>query len=96
MKVILNGKLITALLNKTKIMDNRKTAMQELLDNLEAIDIKVPIGVKQIFLEKEKEQITDAFYSGHEDRDLFKHGDDYYNKMYEKKWLARYSIFRRS
>ena len=65
-------------------MDNRKTAMQELFDNLESIDIKVPIGVKQIFLEKEKEQIADTFYSGYEDRDLFKHGDDYYNKMYEK------------
>ena len=38
-------------------MKNRKTAMQELFDNLEAIDIKVPIGVKQIFLEKEKEQM---------------------------------------
>lgn len=65
-------------------MENRKTAMQELLDNLEAIDIKVPIGVKQIFLEKEKKQIADAFYSGYEDRDLFQHGDDYYNKMYER------------
>jgi hypothetical protein len=38
-------------------MKNRKTAMQELFDNLEAIDIKVPIGVKQIFLDKEKEQM---------------------------------------
>ena len=65
-------------------MENRKTSMQELFDNLEAIDIKVPIGVKQIFLEKEKEQIAETFYSGHEDRDLFKHGDDYYNKMYER------------
>jgi hypothetical protein len=64
-------------------MENRKTSMQELFDNLEAIDIKVPIGVKQIFLEKEREQISDAFYSGYEDRDLFQHGHDYYNKMYE-------------
>jgi len=38
-------------------MKNRKTAMQELFDNLEAIDIKVPVGVKQIFLEKEKKQM---------------------------------------
>ena len=67
-----------------KIMENRKTAMQELLDNLESIDIKVPIGVKQIFLEKEKEQIKDAFYSGYEDRDKFKHSDDYYNENYGK------------
>jgi hypothetical protein len=65
-------------------MENRKTAMQELLDNLQAIDIAVPIGVKEIFLEKEKQQIEDAFYSGYEDRDLFKHGNDYYNKMYEQ------------
>ena len=63
-------------------MENRKTSMQELFDNLQAIDIAVPIGVKQIFLEKEKEQITDAFYSGYEDRDLFQHGQDYYNKIY--------------
>lgn len=63
--------------------------MQELFDNLEAIDIHVPSGVKKIFLEKEKEQIADAFYSGHEDRDLFKHGDDYYDKMYERsEWLG--------
>jgi hypothetical protein len=65
-------------------MENRKTSMQELFNNLEEIDIKVPIGVKQIFLEKEKEQIADAFYSGYEDRDLFQHGHDYYNKMYER------------
>lgn len=32
------------------------TAMQELFNNLESIDIKVPVGVKQIFLEKEKQQ----------------------------------------
>jgi hypothetical protein len=65
-------------------MDNRKTAMQELFHNLEAIDIKVPIGVKQIFLQKEREQIAEIFYSGYEDRDLFKHGYDYYDKMYER------------
>jgi len=65
-------------------MKNRKTAMQELFDNLEAIDIVVPIGVKQIFLEKEKEQIADAFYFSYEDRDLFHYGHDYYNKIYGK------------
>jgi len=70
-------------INKTKIMENTKTAMQELFNNLESIDIKVPIGVKKIFLEKEKEQIAEAFYSGYEDRDLFQHGHDYYNKMYK-------------
>jgi hypothetical protein len=65
-------------------MENRKTSMQELFDNLEAIDIKVPIGVKKIFLEKEKEQIAEVFYSGYEDRDLFQNGHDYYNKIYER------------
>ena len=48
----------------TKPMDNRQTAMQELFDNLESIDIKVPIGVKKIFLEKEKQQIKDAYDEG--------------------------------
>ena len=43
-------------------MENRKTAMQELFDNLEAIDITVPTGIKQIFLEKEKQQIMNAVY----------------------------------
>jgi len=37
-------------------LENRQTAMQELFDNLETIDIAVPTGVKQIFLEKEKQQ----------------------------------------
>ena len=58
--------------------------MQELFDNLESIDIKVPIGVKKVFLDKEEEQIADAFYSGYEDSDLFQHGHDYYNKTYER------------
>ena len=34
--------------------------MQVLFDNLQAIDITVPIGVKEIFLKKEKQQIKDA------------------------------------
>ena len=65
-------------------MENKKTSMQELFNNLESIDIKVPIGVKKVFLDKEEEQIADAFYSGYEDRDLFQHGHDYYNKTYGK------------
>ena len=65
-------------------MANRKTSMQELFDNLEAIDIDVTNGIKLILLEKEKEQIKEAFYSGYEDKDLFKHSDDYYDKIYEK------------
>ena len=55
-------------------MENKKTSMQELFDNLESIDIKVPIGVKKVFLDKEEEQIADAFYSGYEDRICFNMG----------------------
>jgi hypothetical protein len=43
-----------------------KTAMQELIDNLESIDINIPNGVKLIFIEKEKEQIQKAFSDGQE------------------------------
>ena len=76
--------------DKTALVENifhqglKKTSMQELFNNLESIDIKVPIGVKKVFLDKEEEQIADAFYSGYEDRDLFQHGHDYYNKTYGK------------
>jgi hypothetical protein len=76
--------------DKTALVENifhqglKKTSMQELFNNLESIDIKVPIGVKKVFLDKEEEQIADAFYSGYEDSDLFQHGHDYYNKTYGK------------
>ena len=63
-------------------MKNRKTAMQELLDNLEALDIVVPIGVKQIFLEKEKEQIMDAHRRV--SVGLYTEAEGYYNKTYGK------------
>lgn len=38
--------------------------MQELMNNLESIGINVPNGVKLIFLEKEKDQIANAFDNG--------------------------------
>ena len=38
--------------------------MQEFIDNLKSIDIKVPNGVKLIFIEKEKEQIVNAYSDG--------------------------------
>ena len=44
-----------------------KTAMQELIDNLESIDINVPNGVKLIFIEKEKEQIMKANMDGYKE-----------------------------
>ena len=66
-----------------KIMENRKTAMQELFDNLESIDITIPIGVKKIFLEKEKEQIIDAYKYGNQSDVYFK-PEQYYNNEYGK------------
>ena len=41
-----------------------QTAMQKLLTNLESIDIKIPQGIKDIYLQMEKEQIVEAFYEG--------------------------------
>ena len=65
-------------------MENRKTAMQELFDNLESIDIKVPIGVKKIFLEKEKAQIINTFKGAqvlHTMNDQMR-GEQYFNEIY--------------
>ena len=72
-----------------KPMENRKTAMQELFDNLEAIDITVTSGVKKIFLEKEKVMIIDAYKEGCFDNILDEKTDkaraeDYYNKTFKK------------
>ena len=67
-------------------MENRKTAMQELFDNLESIDVKVPTGVKQIFFEKEKEQIINTFKQAqvlHAINDQIR-GEQYYNNAYGK------------
>lgn len=69
-----------------KIMENRKTAMQELFDNLESIDIKVPIGVKKIFLEKEKEWIINTFKEAqvlHAMNNQMR-GEQYYMETYGK------------
>ena len=66
--------------------------MQELFDNLEAIDIKVPIGVKSIFLEKEKKQIIEAFDSARNIQDSdeisitydWVSSENYYNETYNQ------------
>jgi hypothetical protein len=66
-------------------MESRKTVMQELFDNLESIDVKVPIGVKEIFLEKEKEQIINTFRGAqvlHAVNDETR-AEQYYNKTYK-------------
>ena len=78
-------------------MENRKTAMQQLLNQLKEERHNLPMDIEwdrcyqaiefviqNTYLLIEKEQIIDAFYSGYEDRDLFKHSDDYYNKKYGK------------
>ena len=41
-----------------------QTAMQKLLTNLESIDIKIPQGIKDIYLQMEKEQISKAWDDG--------------------------------
>ena len=72
----------------TKLMENRKTAMQELFDNLEAIDIIVPIGVKQIFIKKEKEQIIEANFEGQANQDEgypIQISEQYYNEQFKNK-----------
>ena len=56
--------------------------MQELIDNLESIDINIPNGVKLIFLEKEKEQIIEAFEQGIEFA-FPTNGSYYYNQTYK-------------
>jgi len=60
-----------------------KTAMQELIDNLESIDINVPNGVKLIFLGKEKEQICNAYTDGLEGPYIG--AEQYYNQTYNTK-----------
>jgi hypothetical protein len=54
-----------------KPVENRKTAMQELFDNLEAIDIIIPNGVKKIFLEKDKDQMRKTYSQGWTTRERF-------------------------
>lgn len=65
-------------------MQSNKTAMQELIDNLESIDINVPNGVKLIFIEKEKEQIMDAFLNGKVNHSKL-WSEEYYNQTYQPK-----------
>jgi hypothetical protein len=59
-----------------------KTAMQELIDNLESIDINVPNGVKLIFIEKEKQQIINACWYGHDIKHEYFNPIHYIDKTY--------------
>ena len=59
--------------------------MQELIDNLESIDINVPNGVKLIFIEKEKQQIIDAYYGNIDGVFGYREeGEQYYNQTYNQ------------
>ena len=68
-----------------KPMENKKqTAVDWLIEQLTpsiSLQQKHIDDLKTQAKEMEKEQIKDAFYSGYEDRDKFKHSDDYYDKM---------------
>lgn len=62
-----------------------KTAMQELIEYLEANDRKFTYTYKKAIelLEKEKEQIIDAFEIGHKDGHYIK-SNDFYNNLYNQ------------
>lgn len=70
-------------------MENNKTSMQELFDNLQAINISIPNGVKKIFLEKEKEQVIEAFNRGMLnsvdwfDDGIIEEAEQYYKETYK-------------
>lgn len=65
--------------------------MQQLIERLEEEDINVPFLIKSVYLEKEKEQIIDAFNYGYycasdgtsDEFDL--KGRRYYEKFYQNK-----------
>ena len=65
-----------------------KTAVGWLIEQIDNKDMgEIPMWIYDFCYdakEMEKEQIKDAFYSGYEDSDKFKHSDDYYDKMYER------------
>ena len=59
--------------------------MQELIERLEDEDINVPYLIKSVFLEKEKEQIADAFRNGSTSSMLGGgHWTQYYNQTYNQ------------
>jgi hypothetical protein len=61
-----------------------KTAMQQLIERLEEEDINVPFLIKSVYLEKEKQQIIEAygrsicmFYESEQP-------EEYYNETYNQ------------
>jgi predicted Zn-dependent peptidase len=57
-----------------------KTAMQELM---EWLDDSIPVPIKEKYIEKEKEQIIDAFEIGYKDGHYTK-SNDFYNNLYNQ------------
>ena len=57
-----------------------KTAMQELM---EWLDDSIPVSIKEKYIEKEKEQIIDAFEIGYKDGHYTK-SNDFYNNLYNQ------------
>ncbi len=64
----------------------QRTAMQTLFTNLESIDIKVPQGIKDVYLQIEKEQIMKAVYDsmGTNFDPNMGRAELYYNETYGK------------
>lgn len=61
-----------------------KTAMQELIELIEKGETRLDLieNHKQIWLEKEKEQIENAYMDGNHIKDEFYNPKEYYNKTY--------------
>jgi hypothetical protein len=57
-----------------------KTAMQELM---EWLDDSIPKTIKEKYLEKEKEQIIDAYNNGQQ-IPPFEYAEQYYNQTYNQ------------
>ena len=61
-----------------------KTAMQELIEKIELNDYWIPNHIKNELLEKEKEQIMQAFQVGIDEDNNFYVAEEYYNKTYNQ------------
>ena len=61
-----------------------KTAMQELIELIEKGETRLDLieNHKQIWLEKEKEQIMNAYMDGNHIKDEFYNPKEYYNQTY--------------
>ena len=63
-----------------------KTAMQELIELIEKGETRLDLieNHKQIWLEKEKEQIENAYMDGNHIKDEFYNPKEYYNQTYNQ------------